>query len=308
MNEISLITKENIEILKNKKGSFDSIYYKILSPLVLFGSTVSDCIFSFILIRHMEIILHPVSLVVSSILYLIIFIILSLFVGFIYGLIGQVINNKFTLKSKEFFVEIEEYVQDTLKIEDATFDELKVLLSRQKLFVDSTSFIDENYKDKALDDLSLAGVHLSNLLLKNKVFNNYALLAFSHPIGKRYQTVLKNMFDFLYTENINFKNITGDYLYQSDVSFQEGNEIYFEKIDIFKGQRIKLEVERKDFRCIYIQNILKLSYYEFYLSHKEEIMQTKYNILKLVPILEERQSINFENKEDLINKLFFSDR
>lgn len=302
MNEISLITKENIEILKNKKDFFYSIYYKISYSLMFFNFGTTCCL-SFILSVHMNEI--PLAFLI---VFLIMFSVFSIFVVSIYGFTGKIINNKFTSKSKEFFMEIEQYVQDTLKIEDATFDELEVLLSRQKLFVDSTSFIDENYKDKALDDLSLTGVHLSNLLLKNKVFNNYALLAFSHPIGKRYQTVLKNMFDFLYTENINFKNITGDYLYQSDVSFQEGNEVYFEKIDIFKGQKNKLENERKAFRCIYIEDILKLTYYEFYLSHKEEIMQTKYNILKLVPILEERQSISFENKEDLINKLFFSDR
>lgn len=302
MNEISLITKENIEILKNKKDFFYSVYYKISYPLMFFDFGIS-CYVSFILSGHIKEI--PLSF---FILFIVMFSVFSTFVVLIYGLTGKIINNKFTSKSKEFFTEIEQYVQDTLKIENATFDELKVLLSRQKLFVDSTRFIDENYKDKALDDLSLTGVHLSNLLLKNKVFNNYALLAFSHPIGKRYQTVLKNMFDFLYTENINFKNITGDYLYQSDVSLQEGNEVYFEKIDIFKGQKNKLENERKAFRCIYIEDILKLTYYEFYLSHKEEIMQTKYNILKLVPILEERQSISFENKEDLINKLFFSDR
>lgn len=302
MNEISLITKENIETLNNKKDFFYSIYYKISYPLMFFNFGTA-CYVSFISLGYINGAPLAFSIVFISMLF-----IFSMFGFCIYGLTGKIINNKFTSKSKEFFMEIEQYVQDTLKIEDATFDELKVLLSRQKLFVDSTRFIDENYKDKALDDLSLTGVHLSNLLLKNKVFNNYALLAFSHPIGKRYQTVLKNMFDFLYTENINFKNITGDYLYQSDVYFQEGDEVYFEKIDIFKGQKNKLENERKAFRCIYIEDILKLTYYEFYLSHKEEIMQTKFNILKLVPILEERQSISFENKEDLINKLFFSDR
>lgn len=302
MNEVSLITKENIETLKNKKDFFDSIYYKFSYPLMFFNFGTT-CYVSFILLGHIN--ETPLAFLI---VFLIMFFIFSMFGVFIYGFTGKIIDNKFTLKSKEFFTEIEQYVQDTLKIEDATFDELEVLLSRQKLFVDSTSFIDENYKNKALDDLSLTGVHLSNLLLKNKVFNNYALLAFSHPFGKRYQIVLKNMFDFLYTENINFKNITGDYLYQTDVYFQEGDEVYFEKIDIFKGQKNKLENERKAFRCIYIGDILKLTYYEFYLSHKEEIMQTKFNILKLVPILEERQSISFENKEDLINKLFFSDR
>lgn len=307
MDEISLITKENIEILRKK----EVISEKVEVVLVIASTLIGTCAASipFCMKFFMEIFnkntINLIDLLATLSISAVIAIMLIVFFCLNSNL-SYKIRNRVTPKSKALFREVEKYVEDTLIIEEASFEEIKALLNRQTLLLQSTNFIKGEDKQKALDDLSIVGLHISDLLVENNVFKNYALLALSHPFGKRYETVLKNMFDFLYTENINFKNDTGSCLYRTDSSFLDGDEFYEDPIDIFEGQKIKIEAENNTCRCLYIENILKVAYYKYYILYKNEITQTKYNISKLVPILEERQELAGDSKEDLINKLFFT--
>lgn len=306
MNEISLITTENIEVLKEKEKHIDNFQNALALSSSFIGSSAIVC-FSLRLFMNKTLEANTFSILGLFGMFFFAFVFLVLFFGFttINFRIKYKIKDRITPKSKMFFKEIEDYVEETLKIENASFEEIENLLSKQNLCVKSANFVRGSDKEKALDDLSIVGVHLSKLIVKNNVFQNYALLALAHPFGKRYEIILKNMFDYLYTENMKFKDATGEYLYQSENTILKGDEFYQNPIDIFEGQKIKLETEKNIFRCVFVKNILQLAYYEYYILHKDEITQTKYNISKLVPILEERQILNSENKEDLINKLFF---
>ena len=307
MNEISLITEKNIEILKKKEAIWEKLEGVLAVTGTILGTGVVSYPFckSFLSATFFKNTLNLKDFFLTLLLCAIVtFIFFGLFI--LNYRISDKIRNKVTPKSKAFFIEVEKYVEDTLTIETATFDEIKTLLSKQTLFVKSTDFIKGSDKQKALDDLSFVGMHLSDLLVKNDVFKNYALLALSHPFGKRYEIILKNMFNFLYTENMNFKNDTGSFLYITDEYFLNGDEFYKNPVDIFEGQKIKLETENNNFRCLYIKDILKVAYYKYYILYKNEITQMKYNISKLVPILEKRQELAGNSKEDLINKLFFT--
>lgn len=200
-------------------------------------------------------------------------------------------------------VKINIFCDEVSHLQEPTFAEITNLLTQMQFLTETTIFIKEKKKNEALDKISASGYILSDFLTKNKDFQSFALLGLSHPTDERYNTVLKSLNEFFLLRDKSFKESTGVCLYNPGDRKCKTNYLD-ENIDIFEGLERTLDKKEKKYRCVYIETVLELSYYNYYITHKNDITQMRYNFHRLFPILEQRANTEVDTK-NIVEKLFF---
>ena len=198
---------------------------------------------------------------------------------------------------------IDVFCDEVSHLQNPTFAEITNLLAQMQLLTNATSFIKKKKRNEALDKISASGYILSDFLAENKEFQSFALLGLSHPTDERFNAILKSLNEFFLLRDKSFKENTGVCLYspgdlKCQINYLDNN------IDIFEGLERILDKEEKKYRCVYITTVLQLSYYNYYITHKNDITQMRYNFYRLLPILEQRANTEVDTK-NIVEKLFF---